>query len=289
MSLSDQPFLKMNGLGNEILVVDMRPAPQPITAADARAAAAAVAYDQLMAIYPPRSAGTDAFVRIFNNDGSEAGACGNGMRCVADVLLNQSGRAAVAVETPAGVLACWPGGSRLTATVDMGVPGLRWDQIPLAAATADTRAIDVRVQVDGGAELAAPAAVSMGNPHAVFFVDDLAAWDLARLGPLVEHHPMFPDRANVSLVSVAARDHLVVRTWERGAGLTRACGSAACASLVCASRMGRSAREATVSVPGGDLRIAWRDDGHVMMTGPVAYEFAGRFAADLEAGGGGGR
>ena len=284
MSLSNHPFVKMNGLGNEILVVDMRPAPQPLTAADARAAAAAVACDQLMAIYPPRSAGTDAFVRIFNNDGSEAGACGNGMRCVADLLLNQSRRSALAVETPAGVLACWPGPDRLTATVDMGAPRLRWDEIPLASAAADTRAIDVRVEVEGCPVLQSPSALSMGNPHAVFFVDGLQAYDLGRLGPLVERHPIFPEGANVSLVAADGRDHLIVRTWERGAGLTRACGSAACASLVCASRIGIAAREATVSVPGGDLRIAWRADDHVVMTGPVEYEFEGRFDHDLHAG-----
>jgi diaminopimelate epimerase len=279
--LSNHPFVKMNGLGNEILVVDMRPDPRRISAADARAAAAAVAYDQLMAIYPPRSAGTDAFVRIFNNDGSEAGACGNGMRCIADMLLSETGRGALAVETPAGVLACWPGEARLTATVDMGVPRLRWDEIPLAAPVADTRAINVRAVVDGCPALQSPSAVSMGNPHAVFFVDDVHAYDLRQLGPVAEHHPIFPQRANVSLAKVAAPDHLIVRTWERGAGLTRACGSAACASLVCASRMARSARAATVTLPGGDLHIAWRADDHVLMTGPLAYEFEGRFDPGL--------
>ena len=278
--LSRHSYVKMNGLGNEILVVDMRPAPGPIGAADVRAAATAVACDQLMAIYPPRSPGTDAFVRIFNSDGSEAGACGNGMRCVADVLLAESGRAALAVETPAGVLACWPGAGPLTATVDMGIPRLRWDEIPLAAEVADTRAIDLRVEA-GGSVLQSPSVASMGNPHAVFFVDDLAACDLGRLGPLVERHPVFPEGANVSLATAAARNHLIVRTWERGAGLTRACGSAACATLVCGERIGVVGREATVTVPGGDLHIAWRGDGHVLMTGPVAYEFEGRFEDDL--------
>jgi diaminopimelate epimerase len=274
--LSNHPFVKMNGLGNEIVVVDMRSNPDRITAVDARAAAA-IGYDQLMAIYPPRSAGTEAFVCIFNNDGSQAGACGNGMRCVADILLNESGGSAVAVETPAGILTCWPGEERLTATVDMGVPRFRWDEIPLAKAIADTRALDVRIRAGGGPMLEFPAAVSMGNPHAVFFVDDVDAYDLRQLGPAAEHHPIFPERANVSLVKVAARDRLLVRTWERGAGLTRACGSAACASLACASRMELAARAATVTVPGGDLHIAWRADDHVVMTGPLAYEFEGRF------------
>ncbi len=283
--LSNYPFIKMNGLGNEIVVVDMRPDPGRITAGDARAAAAGVPYDQLMAIYPPRGAGTDAFVRIFNNDGSEAGACGNGMRCVADILLNESGRSTLAIETPAGILNCWPGlgdgdedPAPLTATVDMGAPRFKWDEIPLAAAVTDTRAVDLRVAADGGGPvLQSPSAASMGNPHAVFWVDDVNAWDLGRLGPIAEHHPVFPQRANISLAQVAASDHLIVRTWERGAGLTRACGSAACATLVCASRIGRTGRVATVTLPGGDLRIEWRADDRVLMTGPVAYEFAGRF------------
>jgi diaminopimelate epimerase len=274
--LSDHPFVKMNGLGNEIVVVDMRLTPDQITAGEARAVAASVPYDQLMAIYPPHSAGSDAFVRIFNNDGSEAGACGNGMRCVADILLNESGRNALKVETAAGMLNCWPGESRLTATVDMGPPGFRWNEIPLSEQTPDTRIIDLRIEA-GGQILQSPSVASMGNPHAVFWVDDVSAWDLCRLGPLAENHPIFPERANISLVHVVASDHLIVRTWERGVGLTRACGSAACASLVCASRMEKSGRTATVTLPGGDLRIEWRADGHVLMTGPVEYEFEGRF------------
>jgi diaminopimelate epimerase len=279
--LSNHPFIKMNGLGNEIVVVDMRSNPDHITAADARSAAAGVPYDQLMAIYPPRGPDTDAFVRIFNNDGSEAGACGNGMRCVADILLNESGQTALAVETAAGVLNCWPGQTRLTATVDMGTPRFRWDEIPLARPFSDTRAIDLDIGPDGPLVLRSPSVASMGNPHAVFWVEDLNAWNLGLFGPLAENHPMFPERANISLAQVAANDHLIVRTWERGVGLTRACGSAACASLVCASRMGRTARQAMVTLPGGDLQIEWRADDRVLMTGPVEYEFEGRFDSAL--------
>ncbi len=278
--LSNHPFVKMNGLGNEIVVVDMRAHPDQITAADARSAAAGVPYDQLMAIYPPRGAGADAFVRIFNNDGSEAGACGNGMRCVADILLRESGQTALVVETPAGILNCWPGRSGLTATVDMGPPRFRWDEIPLAVAFSDTRTIDLIIEA-GPQVLRSPSVASMGNPHAVFWVEDVNAWDLDRLGPLAENHPIFPERANISLAHVAADDRLIVRTWERGVGLTRACGSAACASLVCASRMGLAGRKATVTLPGGDLHIEWRADDHVLMTGPVEYEFEGRFDSAL--------
>jgi diaminopimelate epimerase len=220
-------------------------------------------------------------VRIFNNDGSEAGACGNGMRCVADVLLKESGRSVLAVETAAGVLNCWPGQAHLTATIDMGVPRFRWDEIPLAEPVSDTRAIDLAIGPDGSAILRSPSVASMGNPHAVFWVADVSAFDLGRLGPIAENHPIFPERANISLAQVAASDRLIVRTWERGVGLTRACGSAACASLVCASRMGRVGRKATVTLPGGDLHIEWRSDDHVLMTGPLEYEFEGRFESAL--------
>jgi diaminopimelate epimerase len=202
------------------------------------------------------------------------------MRCVADILLKESGRPALAVETPAGVLNCWPGETRLTATVDMGPPRFRWDEIPLAEAVSDTRAIDLRIGADGGSVLKSPSVASMGNPHAVFWVDDVNAFDLGRLGPLAENHPMFPERANISLAQVIARDRLIVRTWERGVGLTRACGSAACASLVCASRMDLTDRTATVTLPGGNLTIEWRPDDRVLMTGPVEYEFEGRFDTD---------
>jgi diaminopimelate epimerase len=277
-ALANHSFIKMNGLGNEIVVVDMRAIPQPISAAEARAAAVAVPYDQLMAVYPPRISGTDAFVRIYNNDGTEAGACGNGMRCVADILFKESGNPSLTVETRAGLLACLKGDAPLTSTVDMGVPRFRWDEIPLAEEFFDTRAIELQIGPIDHPILHSPSAVSMGNPHAVFWVDDVAAYDLGRIGPMLEHHPIFPDRANISLAKVAARDHLIVRTWERGAGLTRACGSAACAAAVCGSRTKRTDRKVTVTVPGGDLFIEWRErDDHVLMTGPVEYEFEGRF------------
>jgi diaminopimelate epimerase len=277
-ALANHPFIKMNGLGNEIVVVDMRATPQAISAADARAAAVAAPYDQLMAVYPPRAAGTDAYVRIFNNDGSEAGACGNGMRCVADILFKQSGNSRLTVETRAGLLACFQGQAPLTSTVDMGKPRFHWAEIPLAEEFADTRAIELQIGPIDHPILHSPSAVSMGNPHAVFWVDDAAAYDLGKIGPLLEHHPIFPDRANISVDQVVSREHLIVRTWERGAGLTRACGSAACAAAVCAARTKRTGRKVTVTLPGGDLAIEWREaDDHVLMTGPVEYEFEGRF------------
>jgi diaminopimelate epimerase len=278
-ALADHSFVKMNGLGNEIVVVDMRAAPTAVTAEDARVAAGpgGVPYDQLMALYPPRTPGTDAFVRIYNNDGSETGACGNGMRCVASLLLKESGKDALAVETKAGLLNCWKAGQERF-TVDMGVPRLRWDEIPLAEQFQDTRAIELQIGPIDKPILHSPSVVNVGNPHAIFWVDDVSSYDLARIGPLLENHPIFPERANISLAAVKSREHLVVRTWERGAGLTRACGSAACAAAVAAARTRRAGRKVTVSLPGGDLLIEWREgDDHVLMTGPVEYEFSGRF------------
>jgi diaminopimelate epimerase len=283
-ALANHAFIKMNGLGNEIVVVDMRAEPGAITAPEARAVArsAAAPYDQLMALHAPRTRGTDAYVRIYNNDGSEAGACGNGMRCIADLLSKQSGKRALAFETKAGVLSCWTDDAPSIWTVDMGAPRLAWNEIPLGRPFPDTRKIELAVGPSDKPILHSPSAVSMGNPHAIFWVEDVNAYDLGQLGPALETNPLFPERANISLAQVASRTHLVVRTWERGAGLTRACGSAACAAAVAAARLDLAGRAVTVTLPGGDLRIAWRErDDHVLMTGPVAYEYEGRFDAAL--------
>jgi diaminopimelate epimerase len=277
-ALGGHPFVKMNGLGNEIVVVDMRRAPAVITATDARAAAAGVPYDQMMALYAPRTPGTDAFVRIFNNDGSEAGACGNGTRCVADRLFAETGKDALTFETAGGLLNCWKSHEPGRCTVDMGRPRFRWDEIPLAEEIQDTRIIGLQIGPIDAPILHSPSVVSMGNPHAIFWVDDVAAYDLGRFGPLLENHPIFPERANISLAHVVSREHLIVRTWERGAGLTKACGSAACAAAVAAARLRRTGRTVTVTLPGGDLTIDWRaDNDHVLMTGPAEHEFEGRF------------
>ncbi len=279
-ALANHAFVKMNGLGNEIVVVDMRQTPLAIAAAEARAVAGpnGTPYDQLMAIYPPRTPGTDAFVRIFNNDGSESGACGNGTRCIADIVFGESGKTALTFETKAGLVNCWKGQAALTSTVDMGAPRFDWREIPLAEEFRDTRAIELQIGPIDAPVLHSPSALSMGNPHAIFWVDDVAAYALDRFGPLLENHPIFPERANISLAAVRSHEHLVVRTWERGAGLTKACGSAACAATVAAARTKRTGRKVTVTLPGGDLLIDWREsDNHVLMTGPVEYEFEGRF------------
>jgi diaminopimelate epimerase len=231
-----------------------------------------------MALYPARTPGTDAFVRIFNNDGSESGACGNGTRCIADIVFGETGKTALTFETRSGLLNCWKGAAPLTSTVDMGAPRFDWRDIPLAEEFRDTRAIELQIGPIDAPVLHSPSAVSMGNPHAIFWVDDVNAYDLGRFGPLLENHPIFPERANITLAAVKSREHLVIRTWERGAGLTKACGSAACAAAVSAARTKRTGRKVTVTLPGGDLLIEWREsDNHVLMTGPVAYEFEGRF------------
>jgi diaminopimelate epimerase len=278
-ALANQSFVKMNGVGNEIVIVDLRRHAAKIEPEEARAAAqpGAVPYDQLMALYPPRTPGTDAFIRIYNNDGSEAGACGNGMRCVADIVSKQSGKDALTFETASGILNCWKAEGGLF-TVDMGAPRFKWNEIPLAEEIRDTRGIELQIGPIDKPVLHTPSVVNMGNPHAIFWVDDVNAYDLHLFGPLLENHPIFPERANITLAHIVSRDHIIIRTWERGAGLTKACGSAACATAVAAARLKRTDRRVKVMLPGGDLMIEWREsDDHVLMTGPVEFEFEGRF------------
>jgi len=279
-ALANQSFVKMNGIGNEIVVVDLRLKAAAIAPEEARAAAKAeggAPYDQLMALYPPRTPGTDAFIRIYNNDGSESGACGNGIRCVADLIAKESGKTALTFETTAGILNCWKGTDGMF-TVDMGPPRFKWNEIPLAEEFRDTRAIELQIGPIEKPVLHSPSVVNMGNPHAIFWVDDAEAYNLHKFGPLLENHPIFPERANITLAQILSRDHIVIRTWERGAGLTKACGSAACAAAVAAARLKRTERNVKVTLPGGNLTIDWRkSDDHVLMTGPVEFEFAGKF------------
>ncbi|ACL55229.1 diaminopimelate epimerase [Methylobacterium nodulans] len=288
--LAHRRFLKMNGLGNEIVVLDLRGTPHIVQPQEARAIAAdpRSRFDQLMVLHDPVTAGTDAALRIYNTDGSESGACGNGTRCVAWAMLEDPvmGRPAerLTLQSRAGLLAV----TRVSATdftVDMGPPRLRWDEIPLAEPFPDTRRIELQIGPIDDPILHSPGVVSMGNPHAVFFVDrDPASYDLARIGPLLEAHPIFPERANISVAQVRGPEHIVLRVWERGAGLTRACGSAACAALVAAARLRLTGRRAVVTLPGGDLVIDWGEDDHVRMTGPTELEWEGTLAPSLFAG-----
>ena len=274
--LSGREIHRMNGAGNAILVLDMRGSPSRPAPEDARAIhrAPGLGYDQMMVMGDPATAGTAADVLIYNNDGTLAGACGNGTRCVADRLCRELGASAVSIETEAGAIRC----ERLgpwSYRVDMGAPRLEWDAIPLKYAVPDTRRVKLWPDGEGPAGLGPASVVNMGNPHTVFFVPNLGRIDAAALGPKIEVDPMFPEKANVAFAQIIARDEVRARVWERGVGLTLACGSAACATLVAAARLGLMERKGTVRLPGGDLLIEWRgSDDHVLMTGPVEYEGA---------------
>lgn len=271
------PFRKMNGLGNEIVMIDLRGSTHVFTADEVKAIAEAPGshFDQLMVLHDARSAGTDAFVRIYNNDGSPAGACGNGTRCIGWVVAGETGRSHVRFETAGGILDVEVE-SLDRITVDMGEPRFRWDEIPLSEPFHDTRKIELQVGPIDAPVLHSPSVVNVGNPHAVFWVEDVHAYDLGRFGPMLEHHPLFPERANISLAHVTSPASLDLRTWERGAGLTRACGSAACAATVCAARTGRTGRMVTVTLPGGMLHIEWTAANRILMRGPAELESEGQ-------------
>ncbi|MFL5297810.1 MAG: diaminopimelate epimerase, partial [Phenylobacterium sp.] len=265
-----RPFLKMNGLGNDFVVVEARSAPFAPTAAEVRAIAdrvSGVGCDQLIAIEPGE--GVDARVRFWNADGEEIGACGNGTRCVGWLLMQSSGKDHAVMESHAGLLVANRVDERLV-SVDMGKPGLDWRQIRLAEEH-DTRALEVQL-FDHPVLANPPGCVSMGNPHVVFFVSDIGAAPVATAGPAIERHPLFPQGVNVGFAQVLGRDRIRLRVWERGAGLTQACGTGACAALVAAARRDLTDRTATVVLDGGELLIEWRPDDHVLMTGPAAVD-----------------
>ncbi|MBV9840012.1 MAG: diaminopimelate epimerase [Sphingomonadaceae bacterium] len=256
-------FHKMHGLGNDFVVIDARERDVAITSARAQAIAdrkTGVGCDQLILVEPSDAA--DARMRIFNADGSEVEACGNATRCVA-MLLGGTSR----IETLGGLLSGTVDGNG--AQVDMGAPRFDWDAIPLAYAM-DTAAMPVAWE-----DLSTPIAVNVGNPHVVFFVPDADAVDLERLGPIVEHDPLFPERVNVNVASLVDTDRVKLRVWERGAGLTRACGTGACATAVAAIRSGRAKSPVAVDLPGGRLTIAWAPGGSILMSGPAAHVFTG--------------
>ena len=229
-----------------------------------------------MAIHDPRAEGTDAWIDIVNSDGTFAQACGNGTRCVVQALAAETGRRAFTFQTVAGILNAEEHEDGLI-SVDMGKPEFRWDRIPLAEEFADTRRIELQIGPIDAPVLHSPSAASMGNPHAIFWVDgDVWDYELDRFGPLLENHPIFPERANISIARIRGSEELDLRTWERGAGLTLACGSAACAAAVSAAHTGRTGRRVRVNMPsGGPLFIDWRDDDHVVMTGPAEWEWSG--------------
>lgn len=277
MSETKIPLFKMNGAGNKILVMDARGAGKAFSGKMAAALGEheALHFDQLMLIENRSTSTADACVTIFNVDGSEAEACGNGTRCVADVMLNIAGGERLALETAPGILQVLRHDSGLL-TVDMGVPKFGWQDIPLAEEFRDTRKIELQIGPIDDPVLHSPSVANMGNPHAIFWVEnDVESYGLERFGPLLENHPIFPQRANISIAQVISRREMNLKVWERGVGLTLACGSAACAAVASSVRTGRTERKVDVHLPGGTLTIEWLENQHVLMTGPVEYEAVG--------------
>ncbi len=273
MSLSGLPFRKMNGLGNDFAVIDLRRSKERMSAHAAAAIAdrkTGIGCDQVITIEDHDG----PFMGVWNADGSEVGACGNAARCVGAILMDESGDAGVAFETMSGAISAERAASGRI-SVDMGIPKFHWKQIPLAEETQDTRFVDIKLGPIDKPVLWGPSTVNMGNPHCIFFVDNAEAQALDRFGPMIENHPMFPERANVSVAEVRGRQYIRLRVWERGVGITKACGTAACAAVVAASRRRLTDRRATVELDGGILAVEWRDDDHVIMTGPYELEFEG--------------
>jgi diaminopimelate epimerase len=268
-------FLKMHGLGNDFAIFDARAFPLALDAAKARAIAdrrRGIGCDQVIVMEPAK--GANAFMRIFNADGGEVESCGNAARCVAYLLIAEAGVDEVKINTTGGPLVCRTADqSRIT--VDMGPPRLDWREIPMAQAVdTSSYALDVPGFRDRALENAA--SVSMGNPHCVLFVDDAETAPVATLGPAIERHPWFPLRTNVEFVQRLSPQRLRMRVWERGAGITRACGTGACAAAVAANLRGLTERKVTLVLDGGDLEIEWREsDDHVLMTGPIGFSFGG--------------
>lgn len=275
-------FRKMNGLGNDFVVLDLREHALDLAPADIRAIAdrqTGIGCDQVIALEP--SADADAFMRIWNADGGEVGACGNAARCVAALLSAEADDSEVSIETESAILGALVNDDG-SVTIDMGAPRFGWNDIPLSEPFHDTNRIELQIGPIDDPVLHTPSVVNVGNPHCIFFVEDVDAHDLARFGPMLEHHPLFPERANISLAQVTGPGSLRLRTWERGAGLTKACGTAACAAAVAAARRGLTDRRVRVTLPGGDLTIDWRrDDGHILMTGPFALDYEGELPPKL--------
>jgi len=273
--MTARAFIKMHGLGNDFVVLDARTQKLRLTPERVRALAdrhAGVGCDQVITLEPSEQA--DLFMRIHNADGGEVEACGNAARCVALVVMEEREADQVLIETASGVLSARAAGADRV-VVDMGRPRFDWREIPLAEPR-DSLHLGLSL-----GPLSDPVGIGMGNPHAVFLVADVAAIDLARYGPVLEHDPLFPERANIEVAQVLGRDRLRLRVWERGVGITRACGTGACAAAVAANRRGLADRRVAVVVDGGTLDIEWREDDHVLMTGPVATSFRGELDQSL--------
>jgi len=269
-------FLKMHGLGNDFVIFDARTFPVPVDAAAARAIAdrkRGIGCDQVIVMEPAKN-GAAAFMRIFNGDGGEVESCGNAARCVGFLMMAERETDSIKLESPGGPMLCRMAGEE-DVTVDMGPPRLDWREIPMAQAV-DTQSFVLDVPGFSEPALKAAAAVSVGNPHCVLFVDDAEAAPVAALGHAIEHHPWFPSRTNVEFVERQSDGVLRMRVWERGAGITLACGTGACAAAVAACQRGLTGRKVKLILDGGALDIEWREsDDHVLMTGPARFSFAG--------------
>jgi diaminopimelate epimerase len=270
------PFRKMNGLGNDFVVLDARERSIAISESQARAIAdrkVGIGCDQLIVL--EKSPVADVRMRIWNAEGGEVPSCGNASRCIADLIFDELKSDVATIETKGGFLSAKKAGVHLV-TVDQGQPKFGWKDIPLSEAFPDTRHIELQIGPIDKPLLHSPSVVNVGNPHCIFWVDDLEVVDLARVGPMLENHPLFPERANISLAKVVARDHVFLKVWERGAGLTQACGTAACATMAAGHRIKIIHSKCKITLPGGDLFMAVNEEnGHVLMTGPAALDFEG--------------
>ena len=269
--MNNLTFTKMHGLGNDFVVLDARKGPIELDAASARAIAdrrLGIGCDQILIISNAPDSAAEIFLRILNADGSEVVACGNGTRCVAALIMDETSNTEVQIQTKAGMLSA-EAAKDGNISVDMGAVHLDWQDIPLAS-EADTLHLDV-----GAGELTDAVGVSVGNPHTVFIVDDATAVPLEELGPQIENHALFPERTNVEVAQILDDGSFRLRVWERGVGITRACGSGACATAIAASRRELAGRSSNIILDGGALGIEWREDNHVVMVGPVATSYTG--------------
>ncbi len=275
-------FRKMNGLGNDFVVLDARAIPLAISESQARAIAdrkSGIGCDQLIVMEKSNSA--DVRMRIWNAEGGEVPSCGNASRCIADLMFDELDSDVATIETKGGFLSAMKAGKHLV-TIDQGKPKFDWKDIPLSEAFPDTRHIELQIGPIDAPLIHSPSVVNVGNPHCIFWVDDLNVVDLGRIGPMLENHPLFPDRANISLAKVVTRDHVLLKVWERGAGLTQACGTAACATMAAGHRIRIIDSKCRITLPGGDLFMSVNEDnGHVIMTGPAALDFEGTLPEGL--------
>jgi len=275
-------FRKMNGLGNDFVVLDARQNPIAVSEAQARAIAdrrTGIGCDQLIVM--ENSGFADVKMRIWNAEGGEVPSCGNASRCIADLIFNEKHISHATIETLGGLLVATKSGTHMV-TIDQGQPKFGWADIPLSEPFADTRHIELQIGPIDAPLLHSPSVVNVGNPHCIFWVDDLNVVDLSRVGPMLENHPLFPERANISLAKVVARDHVMLKVWERGAGLTQACGTAACATMAAGHRIKIINAKCKITLPGGNLDMAIDEaSGHVLMTGPATHDFEGTLPEGL--------